>query len=323
MQMSPLQFHFHCIQTPPVYRWSHQNQLWKKCCMRRMKNCPLHHCCYYCLYWHHCPLGWSGFRCIRYYTIGNHSFDRVAFNLPSVFFQLVSTSHQHLFNGAEADISKGWLICVLWGGSHTKDILTSFFELLMRCVMTDYPQGSLLLCCCRPHPSTEEWGRGPTTVSTHTGRRYPPIYPASGTASWLVAPLHSSSRCPTSTGAVHKSVACSCVFMLVQLNKCVVCGSNLQRAHSGDGCLSLSILFKYERCKGHLFVLSWARVRRVARGSVVSEYSLCTVSGMVVVTLLCCRLLRYVLTMVVWMCFMFVLILASSMVLRFVWIFVV
>ena len=31
--------------------------------------------------------------------------------------------------------------------------------------------------------------------------------------------------------------------MLVQLNKCVVmCDSDLQRGHSGDGCLSLSIL---------------------------------------------------------------------------------
>ena len=40
----------------------------------------------------------------------------------------------------------------------------------------------------------------------------------------------------------------TCVFMLVQLNKCVVvCGSDLQRGHSGDGCLSSSILFKYER----------------------------------------------------------------------------
>ena len=41
-------------------------------------------------------------------------------------------------------------------------------------------------------------------------------------------------------------------------------------------------------------------------------------SGMVFVTLLCCRLLRYVLTMVVLMCFMFVLTLASSMVYGFV-----
>ena len=65
-------------------------------------------------------------------------------------------------------------------------------------------------------------------------------------------PLHSTSRCPTSTGAVHKSVTCSCVFMLVQLNKCfAVCGSDLERGHSGDGCLTSSILFNYERSKGH------------------------------------------------------------------------
>ena len=74
----------------------------------------------------------------------------------------------------------------------------------------------------------------------------------------------------------------SSVFILVQLNKCVVCGSDLQRGHSGDGCLSSSILFIYERSRGHLFVLSWAMVRRVARGSVVSEW--CTVIGMVFMT---------------------------------------
>ena len=59
--------------------------------------------------------------------------------------------------------------------------------------------------------------------------------------------------------------------MLVQLNKCVVCGSDFQRGHNGDGCLTSSILFKCERSRGHLFVLSWARVRRVAIVSVVSE----------------------------------------------------
>ena len=39
------------------------------------------------------------------------------------------------------------------------------------------------------------------------------------------------------------------------------------------GGLTSSILFKYERSKGDLFVVSWARVRRVARGGggVVSE----------------------------------------------------
>ena len=60
--------------------------------------------------------------------------------------------------------------------------------------------------------------------------------------------------------------------MLVQLNKCVVvCGFDLQIEHSGDGCLSLYILFQYECSMGYLFVLSWASVRRVALGSVVSE----------------------------------------------------
>ena len=38
--------------------------------------------------------------------------------------------------------------------------------------------------------------------------------------------------------------------MMVQLTKCVVCGSDLQRENSGDGCLSSSILFKYELGQG-------------------------------------------------------------------------
>ena len=50
-----------------------------------------------------------------------------------------------------------------------------------------------------------------------------------------------------------------------------MCGSDLQRGHNGDGCLSSSILFKYERSREHLFVLSWARERRVALESVVSK----------------------------------------------------
>ena len=48
---------------------------------------------------------------------------------------------------------------------------------------------------------------------------------------------------PISTGTVYKFVTFSCVFILVQLNKCVVmCGSDLERGHSGDGRLSSSIL---------------------------------------------------------------------------------
>ena len=53
----------------------------------------------------------------------------------------------------------------------------------------------------------------------------------------------------------------TCTFILVQTNKYViVCASVLRRGYSGDGCLSSSILFKYECMVGNLFVLSWARV---------------------------------------------------------------
>ena len=36
--------------------------------------------------------------------------------------------------------------------------------------------------------------------------------------------------------------------------------------HIGDGCDLASTLCKYDLRKGELFVLSWARVRRVRRG---------------------------------------------------------
>ena len=45
----------------------------------------------------------------------------------------------------------------------------------------------------------------------------------------------------------------------------------LQRGHSGDGCDLASTLFKYDLRKGDLFVLSWARVRRVRLESISSE----------------------------------------------------
>ena len=49
----------------------------------------------------------------------------------------------------------------------------------------------------------------------------------------------------------------------------------LQRGHSGDGCVLASTLCKYDLRKGDLFVLSWARVRRVRRGSLSSELLIC------------------------------------------------
>ena len=49
----------------------------------------------------------------------------------------------------------------------------------------------------------------------------------------------------------------------------------LQRRHSGDGCDLAATLCKYDLRKGVLFVLSWARVRRVRRGSISSELLMC------------------------------------------------
>ena len=55
----------------------------------------------------------------------------------------------------------------------------------------------------------------------------------------------------------------------------MMCVWMLQRGHSGDGCVLTSTLCKYDLRKGDLFVLSWARVRRVWRGSLSSELLVC------------------------------------------------
>ena len=54
---------------------------------------------------------------------------------------------------------------------------------------------------------------------------------------------------------------------------CVVC--LLQMGHSGDICVLVSTLCKYNLRKGDLLVLSLARVRRVMRGSSSSELLMC------------------------------------------------
>ena len=45
--------------------------------------------------------------------------------------------------------------------------------------------------------------------------------------------------------------------------------------YSGDGCDLVSTLCKYDFRKGDLFVLSWARVRRVRQGSITSVLLMC------------------------------------------------
>ena len=44
----------------------------------------------------------------------------------------------------------------------------------------------------------------------------------------------------------------------------------LQRGHSGNGCVLALTLCKYDLRKRYLFVMSWAWVRRVMRGSISS-----------------------------------------------------
>ena len=45
--------------------------------------------------------------------------------------------------------------------------------------------------------------------------------------------------------------------------------------NSGDVCVLASSLCKYDLMRGDLFVLSWARVRRVMLGSISSELIMC------------------------------------------------
>ena len=88
--------------------------------------------------------------------------------------------------------------------------------------------------------------------------------------------LHLAGNSITPAGSDHKSRGDSVVRMWVQLKRwCVSCVWVLQRGHSGDGCDLASILCTYDLRKGDLFVLSWARVRRVKRESISSELLMC------------------------------------------------
>ena len=51
--------------------------------------------------------------------------------------------------------------------------------------------------------------------------------------------------------------------------------SVLQRGNNGDGCDFASTLCKYDLWKEDLFVLSWARVRRVRWGNISSVLLMC------------------------------------------------
>ena len=79
----------------------------------------------------------------------------------------------------------------------------------------------------------------------------------------------------TPAGSVHKSRGDNVVRMWVQFKRCVSCVCVSQREHNRDGCDLASTFCKYDLRKGDLFVLSWARVRRMRRGSISSELLMC------------------------------------------------
>ena len=153
-------------------------------------------------------------------------------------------------------------------------------------------------------PLHRKWWRGQTTVSTHTGRWYPPSRRHPGP---LVAWCPPPSIRPA--GAVHKSMTFRCVFMLVQLNKCVVVdGSDLQREHSDDGCLSSSILFKYECCIRHIgdhMVETYSSLCLVMALYVARIVSFCFPHVVDVGALSICIVLRYF-VVVISMCLLYV-----------------
>ena len=63
------------------------------------------------------------------------------------------------------------------------------------------------------------------------------------------------------------------------------CVCKLQRGNSSDGCVLASTLCKYDLMKGDLCVLSWARVRRVMRGSISSELLMCGEGARIILVL--------------------------------------
>ena len=103
-----------------------------------------------------------------------------------------------------------------------------------------------ICCCCRPHPppkmvegSNNSFYAPRPMVSNHlTGMQ----------SRWSTGgPLHSTTRRPTTTGAVHKSLTFRCVFMLVQLNKCVVtlCKEGIVVMGVCLSCVSVTINYKF------------------------------------------------------------------------------
>ena len=79
----------------------------------------------------------------------------------------------------------------------------------------------------------------------------------------------------------------------------------LQRGYNGDGCDLASTLCKYDLRKEDLFVLSWARVRRVRRGSISSELLMCGGDARRILLLLLVARCLEIIDVCIWLMFVF------------------
>ena len=77
-----------------------------------------------------------------------------------------------------------------------------------------------------------------------------------------------ASKDATPTVSVYKSLGdMSCVYVCAVKQVCVVCVSILQRGQYNEVYVFASTLCNYDLRTSNIFVLSWARVRRVCLGS--------------------------------------------------------
>ena len=111
-----------------------------------------------------------------------------------------------------------------------------------------------MTCCCLPTPMTLASGGSPMF----------PLVVHQPAVQSLRRGLSTNRRGLSTNPGVTMWCICGC-------RDDVSCVWMLQMGHSGDGCVFTSTLCKYDLRKGDLFVLSWARVRRVRRGSLSSE----------------------------------------------------
>ena len=89
----------------------------------------------------------------------------------------------------------------------------------------------------------------------------------------------------------------------------------LQRGYSGGGCDLALTLCKYDLRKGDLFVLSWARVQRVRRGSMSSELVMCGVRVLSILLLPLVAKCLETIAVCIWRMFVFMPVLTVGMLL--------